>query len=60
MNALSVLTLIVRCQGEHFSCEKFECRGEHVVICLERDADDLHMVQLMPLPPSPQSQSLSC
>jgi len=22
-----------------------------VVICLERGADDLHMVQLMPLPP---------
>ena len=22
-----------------------------MVICLERDADDLHMVQLMPLPP---------
>jgi len=28
-----------------------ECRGAGVVICLEQGANDLHMVQLMPLPP---------
>jgi len=30
---------------------KTEWWGTGMVICLERDANDLHMVQLMPLPP---------
>jgi len=30
---------------------KTEWRGTGVVICLQRGANDLHMVQLMPLPP---------
>ena len=30
---------------------KPEWWGTGVVVCLERDADDLHMIQLMPLPP---------
>jgi len=30
---------------------KTESWGTGVVVCLERDANDLHMVQLMPLPP---------
>ena len=30
---------------------KTECWGTGGVICLERGANDLHMVQLMPLPP---------
>jgi len=30
---------------------KIECCGAGVVICLERGAGDLHMVQLMLLPP---------
>jgi len=30
---------------------KAEWWGTVVVICMERDANDLHMVQLMPLPP---------
>jgi len=45
------LTLSVRRQEEHPAC-KTEGRGGGVgvVICLERGADCLHMVQLMPLP----------
>ena len=31
--------------------KNMEWRGAGVVICLERGANDLHMVQLMPLPP---------
>jgi len=30
---------------------KTEWRGIGMVICLEQGANDLHMVQLMPLPP---------
>jgi len=30
---------------------KTEWRGSVMVICLERGANDFHMVQLMPLPP---------
>jgi len=29
---------------------KIECRDAGIVICLELGANDLHMVQLMPLP----------
>jgi len=35
----------------HPACKKTERWGTGVVICLERGANDLHMVQLMPLPP---------
>ena len=54
--AFSALTLLVGRQEEHPACKncKWWCVG--VVICLERGADCLHMVQLMPLhrktPPS--------
>jgi len=30
---------------------KIEWRGADVVVCLERGANDLHVIQLMPLPP---------
>jgi len=39
-------------QEEHLACKKLT--GEvlpGVVICLEQGANELHMVQLMPLPP---------
>jgi len=41
------LTLLVRHQEEHPAFKKL---SDEVVICLERGADDLHMVQLMPVP----------
>jgi len=47
----SVLMLLVGRQEGHPTCKKFEWCGAGMVICLERDADDLHMVQLMSLPP---------
>jgi len=43
--AFSALTLLVGWQEEHPTHEN------GMVICLERSANDLHMVQLMPLPP---------
>jgi len=49
--AFGALTLLVGCQEEHpawkkISDEVLMC----MVICLERRADCLHMVQLVPLP----------
>jgi len=40
--AFNDLTLLVWYQEEHPACNK---------ICLEHGANDLHMMQLMPLPP---------
>ena len=50
-NASSTLTLLVGHQEEHPARKKIEWWGTGVVICLEYGANDLHMVQLMPLPP---------
>ena len=36
-------------QEDHPACKNEFCR--RVVVCLERGSNDLHMVQLMPLPP---------
>jgi len=47
--AFSALPLLVGCQEEHPACNN-ERWGVGVVICLQRGADCLHMVQLMPLP----------
>jgi len=47
--AISALTLLVWHQEEHPACKKLS--DEVLVICLEQRADDLRMVQLMPLPP---------
>jgi len=47
--AFSALTLLVGSQEEHPACKKLS-DSAGVVICLERGANDLHMVQLMPLP----------
>ena len=57
--AFSTLTLLVGVgrQEEHAAC-KNEWWGVGVVICLERGADCLHMVQLMPLPS--QNPVVSC
>ena len=43
--------LLVGWQEEHPACKNMEWSGAGVVICLERSANDLHMVQVMPLPP---------
>ena len=57
LNAFSALTLLIGQEGKEGSrkgirpVKKTECRGIGMVICLERGANDLHMVQLMPLPP---------
>ena len=54
------LTLLVGQQEENLVSKTAELRGACVVICLECGANDLHMVQLMPLPPHhvllPQNQ----
>ena len=53
--AFSALPLLIRHQEEHLAYEKTEWCGVGVVISLERGADCLHMVQLMPLhPKTPQ------
>jgi len=41
---------LVGCQEEHTAC-KNEMMSAGVVVYLEQGANDLHMVQLMPLPP---------
>jgi len=48
--AFSALTLLVGGQEEHPAREKLS-DGTGMVIYLECGANDLHMVQLMPLPP---------
>ena len=45
------LTLLVGCQEGHPACKKREWWSAGVVICLGRGAD-LHMAQLIPLPPA--------
>jgi len=37
--------------GRAYGLYRIECRGANVVICLVWGADNLHMVQPMPLPP---------
>jgi len=49
-SACGALTLLVGQQEGH-PAFKGESRGTTLVICLERGANDLYMVQLMPLPP---------
>jgi len=49
--AFSAVTLLVGRQARHPACKKTEWWGTGVVICLEWGKNDLHMVQLMPLPP---------
>jgi len=51
LSAFSALTPLVGHQEEHLARKKIECWGTGMVICLECGANDLHMVQLMPLPP---------
>jgi len=53
--AFSALTLLVGLLENHLASKKIEWWGAGVVICLERSANDLHMVQLMPL-----SSIISC
>jgi len=45
------LTLLVGRQEGHPDGKKLSGVGTGVVICLDPGANDLHMVQLMPLPP---------
>jgi len=49
--AFSALTLLVWHWEEHSACKKIELLGASAVIYQERGANDLHVVQLMPLPP---------
>ena len=49
--AFSALTLLVGRQEGHPACKKTEWWGTGMVICLKWGASDLHIVQLMPLPP---------
>ena len=51
VTAFSALTLLVRRQEGRPACKKLEWCGAGVVICLEQGTD-LHMTQLMPLPPN--------
>ena len=51
--AISALTLLDGCLEEHMVCKKLK-----VLISLERGANDLYMVQLMPLPPPSSLASL--
>jgi len=51
LNTFSALTLLVGQQEGHPACKKLEWWGAGVVICLEQGAD-LHVAQLMPLPPT--------
>jgi len=46
----SALTLLVGRQEEHPARKKISVMAAGVVICMECGANDLHMVQLMPLP----------
>ena len=55
----SALTLLVGHLQEHTACNKIEWWAVGVVICLERGADCLHMVQLMPLHPKTPSSLAS-
>jgi len=50
INYFYALTMLVCRQEENPKC-KNRVMGCWLVICLERGAHDLHMVQLMPLPP---------
>ena len=46
-------------QEEHLTSKKTELGGVGVVICLQRGADCLHTVQLMPLHPKTPSSLAS-
>ena len=48
--SFSALKLLVGRQRGHLTHKKFDWWVAGVVICLERGVNDLHMVQLMPLP----------
>jgi len=43
--------LLVGHQEGHPACKKIEWCGAGVAICLQQGPDDLHMVQLLSLPP---------
>jgi len=47
---MSALTLLFWYQEDHLACKNRAMKAG-MAICLERDANDLHLVQLMPLPP---------
>ena len=49
--AVSALSLSVGQQKEHLACKETEWWGSGMVVCLDRGADDLPVVQLMPLSP---------
>jgi len=50
-SAFPTLTLLVGSQEVHPAYKKLSGWGVGMVVCLEQDANDLHMVQLIPLAP---------
>ena len=48
---VKINVLMVGRQEEHLAHKKLSGGGAGVVVCLECGANDLHMVQLMPLTP---------
>jgi len=50
-NDVHILTLLVWYREKHPTCKKITHCDAGMVISLERGANDLHTVQLMPLPP---------
>jgi len=51
LTVFSTLALLVGRQEGHPACKKTEWWGTGVFICMEQRANDVHMVQLMALPP---------
>jgi len=49
--ACSALSPLVGHQEEHLACKNFPWWSAGMVICLKRGTNELHMVQLMSLPP---------
>jgi len=47
----SALTMLDGCQEQHPARKKTVWWGAGVVICLRQGANDMHVVQLTPLPP---------
>jgi len=49
--AFTASTVLVWHREEHLVCKKIEWWCAGIVICLQRGANDLHIIPMMPLPP---------
>ena len=55
------MTLLTGLQEEHLACKKLsQGQGASMVMCLEQDSNDLHLVQLTLLPPHLLQKLLDC